>query len=236
MIASRFRASRTSRTIQVLVVVGLLMVATQLVLSRENGSRKGETQPKTIAADRMVSMEKLPDMGEFCETDSSKATLSHEQVLTAELEQRQDMRAASLASLESKASKFAGSPAGPAGDTQDRSKLKPIRWIRDPYSAFSSVAVDPINNEVVMTDENRFQILVYNRLENTPPNAKLSEPKRIIAGLNTRIEFQCGLYIDPKDGSIYAVNNDTVDSLVIFDRNAKGDVKPNREINTPHGT
>ena len=32
-------------------------------------------------------------------------------------------------------------------------------------------------------------------------NAKLSEPKRIIAGLNTKIEFQCGLYIDPKDGS-----------------------------------
>src|SRR5262249_3633452 len=90
--------------------------------------------------------------------------------------------------------------------------------------------------EVVMTDENLFQILVYNRLENTPPNAKLSEPKRIIAGLNTKIEFQCGLYIDPKDGSIYAVNNDTVDSLVIFDRSAKGDVKPNREIHTPHGT
>ena len=227
--AHKFHVWRTSSTVHLFVVLGLLMVAAQLVLSRENSPNE-PSHPKPIGAERMVSMEKLPEMGEFCETAPAIANPNHEQVLVAELEQRQDMRAASLAS------KLAGSPGSPAADTQDRSKLKPIRWIHDPYAAFSSIAVDPINNEVVMTDENLFQILVYNRLENTPPNAKLSEPKRIIAGLNTKIEFQCGLYIDPKDGSIYAVNNDTVDSLVIFDRNAKGNVKPNREINTPHGT
>src|SRR5262249_25902348 len=100
----------------------------------------------------------------------------------------------------------------------------------------SSVAVDPINNEVVVTDENLFQIMVYSRTTNTPPTAKMSEPKRVIAGLNTKIEFQCGLYIDPKTGDIYAVNNDTVDTLVIFNRNAKGNALPTRELETPHGT
>ncbi len=98
------------------------------------------------------------------------------------------------------------------------------------------MAVDPVNNEVVLTDENLFQILVYDRTANTPPRARFTEPKRILAGLNTKIEFQCGLYIDPKNGDVYAVNNDTVDTLVIFDRAAKGDVPPNRELHTPHGT
>ena len=60
--------------------------------------------------------------------------------------------------------------------------------------------------------------------------------KRIIGGLNTKIEFQCGLYIDPASGDIYAVNNDTIDTLVIFSRNAVGDVPPDRQLRTPHGT
>src|SRR5438094_10438915 len=78
--------------------------------------------------------------------------------------------------------------------------------------------------------------MVYNRTTTASPSARLTRPKRIIAGLKTKIEFQCCLYIDPKTGNIYAVNNDTVDTLVIFDRNAKGDVPPTRELHTPHGT
>jgi DNA-binding beta-propeller fold protein YncE len=218
------RAWRSSRTIRFIVLFGLLGTLTQVFLSRENGLLKSGT-PKTIGT--LVSVEKLPEMaGEFCETDGPAGK---EEVRMAALEERQALRGSALAARTT-------APAAGAVDSKDLSKLKPIRWIRDPYAAYSSIAVDPINNEVVMTDENLFQILVYDRLENTPPKAKLSEPKRVIAGLNTRIEFQCGLYIDPKDGSIYAVNNDTVDSLVIFDRKAKGDVKPNRELNTPHGT
>jgi DNA-binding beta-propeller fold protein YncE len=81
-----------------------------------------------------------------------------------------------------------------------------------------------------------FQVLVYDRLANTPPTATMTEPKRIIGGLKTKIEFQCGLYIDPANGDIYGVNNDTVDTLVIFSRQAKGDVPPDRELYTPHGT
>jgi DNA-binding beta-propeller fold protein YncE len=64
----------------------------------------------------------------------------------------------------------------------------------------------------------------------------MTEPKRILGGLETKIEFQCGLYIDPQSGDIYAVNNDTVDTLVIFSRNARGNVPPDRELLTPHGT
>jgi DNA-binding beta-propeller fold protein YncE len=96
--------------------------------------------------------------------------------------------------------------------------------------------VDLKNDEVVMTDESLFNILTYNRTENTPPNATMSEPKRMIGGMASWIEFQCGLYIDQENGDIYAVNNDTVDKLVIFSRKAKGNVAPDRIINTPHTT
>jgi len=120
--------------------------------------------------------------------------------------------------------------------TVDFSQRKPIRKIHDSYSAFSSVAVDPVSNEVVFTDENLFSILTYDRLTNTPATATMSEPKRRIGGLKTDIEFQCALYIDPKSGDIYAVNNDTQGRLVIFSRQANGDVPPNRHISTPDGT
>jgi DNA-binding beta-propeller fold protein YncE len=130
----------------------------------------------------------------------------------------------------------AGAASDSAANTVgDLSRREPERVIRDPDAAFSAVAVDTSHNEVVMTDENRFNILIYDRGTNTRPTS-VSDPKRLIGGLNTKIEFQCGLYIDPANGDIYAVNNDTVDSLVIFSRQAIGDVKPDRELHTPHGT
>jgi DNA-binding beta-propeller fold protein YncE len=131
--------------------------------------------------------------------------------------------------------------AAPSGapDAAQREEIRqrpPLRVIKDQYSSYSAVAVDPIRNEVVMSDESLFQILVYDRLTNTPPNASMSEPKRMIGGLDTKVDYICGLYIDPGTGDIYALNNDTVDTMVIFNREAKGNVPPTRELYTPHGT
>jgi DNA-binding beta-propeller fold protein YncE len=114
--------------------------------------------------------------------------------------------------------------------------LEPIRTIEDYAPTFAAVAVDAVRNEIVLQDENLFQIRVYDRLANTPPSVPMTEPKRIIAGPNTEIEFNCGLYVDPKNGDIYSVNNDTTDTMVIFSREAKGDVPPTRKLHTPHGT
>lgn len=112
----------------------------------------------------------------------------------------------------------------------------PLRVIRDTYPTYSAVAIDPARKEIVLQDENLFQILVYDRLSNTPPTAGMTEPKRIIAGRNTKVEFNCALYIDPQSGDIYSVNNDTLDTLTVFSREARGDVPPNRELHTPHRT
>ena len=87
-----------------------------------------------------------------------------------------------------------------------------------------------------MQDENLFGVKVFNRLDNTPANASFTEPKRVLGGLETKLEFNCGLYIDPVSGDMYSVNNDTVDTMVVFPRNAQGNMHPMRELHTPHRT
>jgi hypothetical protein len=121
----------------------------------------------------------------------------------------------------------------PAGATLDH---EPLRVIEDDAATFSAVAVDPVRNEIVLQDENLFQIHVYDRTAATPAPGAISTPKRIIEGPNTEIEFNCGLYIDPQGGDIYSLPNDTSDTLLVFGRDANGNAHPKRKLRTPHGT
>ena len=111
-----------------------------------------------------------------------------------------------------------------------------LRRIRDEYPTFASVSVDTVRDEVVLTDESTFKILVYGRMENTLAGAEASTPKRTIAGDETDIEFQSGVYVDSKTGEIWAANNDTRDRFVVFGAGANGNVAPLRTTETPHGT
>jgi DNA-binding beta-propeller fold protein YncE len=170
-----------------------------------------------INSPRLISYDQLPPDSQECEYEfvaTQLPNMSGNIPLGAALLQQRDKRDSAASDIASR---------------------KPERMIRDPNAAFSAVAVDTAHNEVVVTDENLFNVVVYDRQTNTPPTS-VSDPARVIGGLNTKIEFQCGLYIDPVTGEIYAVNNDTVDSLVIFSRKAVGDVTPDRELHTPHGT
>ncbi len=170
-----------------------------------------------INSPRLISYDQLPPDNEDCDYDSAAMelpNLSGGMALRAGLWQQSVEQGSGGSEIASR---------------------RPVRMIRDPNSAYSAVAVDTVHNEVVVTDENLFNIITYDRQTNTPPTS-VSDPQRVIGGLNTKIEFQCGLYIDPVTGDIYAVNNDTVDSLVIFSRKAVGDVTPDRELHTPHGT
>jgi hypothetical protein len=61
----------------------------------------------------------------------------------------------------------------------------PITTIRDPYPGFSAIRVDPVHNEVVVMDEFKFDIYVYDRLAVTPASATATTPKRVIGGGKT---------------------------------------------------
>src|SRR5207253_9989047 len=86
------------------------------------------------------------------------------------------------------------------GPSQDRKPIPldraPARVIKDQYPSFSAVAINAEENMLVVTDENLYQILEYDRRENTPPQARLTEPKRIISGPNTRAKMKCGFDIE----------------------------------------
>src|ERR1051326_9219527 len=69
-----FRAWLGSLTIQLLTAVALFATATQLLLSQgSHAVQKGARQTKLIGAERLVSVEPIPQMdGPMCDTDRSE--------------------------------------------------------------------------------------------------------------------------------------------------------------------
>ena len=204
-----------------LVLISLFGAAAWLLLSGDAalvnwGKASGAALRQPTGEAQLVSIEPFPMMqdGEMCEWMPASASGA----LFTSFAQQGGALAASNE----------GSSAG--------ENLAPVRVIRDTYPTYSAIAVDLNTNEVLLQDENLFGIKVFNRTDNTPPAAAFSEPKRVLVGNNTRLEFNCGLYVDPRTGDIYSVNNDTTDLLVIFPRGSSGDIRPARQLETPHGT
>ena len=230
-----FRAWLGSRTIQLLIAVALFATATQLLLSQgSHAVQKGARQTKLIGAERLVSVEPIPQMdGPMCDTDGGPGA---ENIIAALAVPR------SLAMLQQSrpgaapAASASASPRPSEGQKAEIAKRKPVTTVRDPRNAFASLVVDPTRNEVIFAEENNFSVLVYDRLTNTPPSATLSEPKRVIQGKNTYLEYACGVYVDPPTGDIYVSNNDTLNWMTVWDRNARGNVKPTRKLHTPMAT
>ena len=205
-------------------IVCMLMVSAAL-LFLTGGAETAGMQAASAAATRratgqpqLVAIEPLPGMdGEMCQWEPAAAG---ESVLFA-MAFAQDQHVA--ADWETK----------PPGNS-DRA---PTRVIRDTYPTYSAIAINLEKDEVLLQDENLFGIKVFNRTDNTPPTAAFTEPKRRIAGGGvTKMEFNCGLYVDPQTGDIYSITNDTIDTLTVFPWNAEGEMKPKRELYTPHGT
>jgi hypothetical protein len=113
---------------------------------------------------------------------------------------------------------------------------KPLRWIQDPNASFSNVIVDRVRDEVVLLDANRFEVLVYNRLDNTSSSQQRTEPKRRIGGPKTLSQFASDIYVDPANSDIYAINNDSLRGMNVFSTRAAGDVKPDRHFDAPYGS
>ena len=191
---------------------------TQLSAASEAALRRPTGYPQLVSYDTMPRTDGMMS-GEMCQW----APVRTNSTLVAALQQEQRAASMSASALDEDR---------PAVDA-DRA---PIRMIRDTYPTYSAVAVDVNTNEVYLQDENLFGFKVFNRLDNTPPNATMTEPKRMVGGLRTKLEFNCGLYLDQNTGDVYSINNDTVNTMVIFGREALGNVPPKRELATPHGT
>jgi hypothetical protein len=111
----------------------------------------------------------------------------------------------------------------------------PLRTIRDTAPTYSSVAVDVNSNEVIMTDNNLWSYRVFDRMSPTPAtDDAITQPKRIVTGDKTALQFNNGLYVDPVNGDIFSVESDTGDKMVRFPGDASGEVAPKAVLHTPH--
>lgn len=111
----------------------------------------------------------------------------------------------------------------------------PLRTIRDLAPTYSAIAVDVNSNEVILQDNNLWSYRVFDRLSPTPAkDDEITKPKRVVMGVNTWLQFNNGLYVDPASGDIFSVESDVGDKMVRFARDADGNVSPKAILHTPH--
>jgi len=199
------RIAKTHRTGAVLAGAALAVVGIYAL------SRAIEPEPPRASA-RLVSIEPVADLGDACYREDARGT--------GAASRTQNLFAAFDAPVY-------------AADTLDLTRPAE-RTIRDTYPIYSSIAVDPVRDEVVLQDTNLFGIKVFNRLDNTPPRLESTTPKRVIQGSQTHCEYNAGLTIDSRNGDVYSVAMDTEDNVIVFSHDAGGDVSPIRILKTPH--
>lgn len=207
----RFSAGGVLLAVLVAAAIGLLLVGGEQEQNFSAASQAAGRRPTGYA--QLVSSEPLPAMeGEICQWVPASAGTT----LVASLQQT------------------AAADRGRESGSMDLDR-PPLRVLKDANPTFSAIAVEPESNMLVMTDENLFRVMEYDRRDNTPPQARLTEPKRSIGGTLTKAEMLCAVYIDPKTHDTYVVNNDTQNWLAVFSKNAQGNVEPDRFLAVPYG-
>ena len=99
-----------------------------------------------------------------------------------------------------------GAPAALFLFSQLRGNISPIRAVQDPYPVFADIAVDPDSNLVAVADENKFSLRTYDR---QPITGDVADPRTVITGTKSGIDFVCGVALDPINKQLYTANNDT---------------------------
>jgi len=111
---------------------------------------------------------------------------------------------------------------------------EPVRRLWDTDPSYGAIALDPRTGKVFLQDLNLWAIRVFDRLTNTPADARRSEPERTIEGKESGLQFNTCMYIDPGNGDIYTVENDVGDSISVFSEDASGNTAPKRTLKVTH--
>jgi len=127
----------------------------------------------------------------------------------------------------------AAEPPGWPGEGAIGGDYPPRAIIADPYPTFDGMAVDPENGVVVMSDENRHSLLIYDRQSGPSTARGITEPKRHVFGTKIGIGFAAGVALDPKRREAWVVNNDG-GGIRIFSYDQHGNVAPIRSLTVPH--
>ena len=196
-----------------------LVLISSIALGIGTLSTLREIRETVTGSARLVSIQETTDVGEMCgwePVSSSQLTSLEDRNLFAALRDAPVLAASQ-----------------DSGGTRDVAR-PPVRNILDTDPIYTAVTVDTRLNEVYLQDPNTWSIRVFGRLDNTPPEASRTEAKRVIGGPKTDVQFNSCVYVDPKNGDIYSVENDIGDAIVVFRNNANGDAEPIRKLNVTH--
>ena len=139
---------------------------------------------------------------------------------------------AAAGSGQAPAATASGAPPGWPGKQTMGGNVPATRLVYDPHPTFNGMAIDPANNVVVLSDENRGSLLTYH-LSDGGLEKGTTEPRRHIAGSKVNLGFIAGVTVDPGRREMYTVNNDG-GGLVVHSYDGHGDVTPVRRLTVPH--
>jgi hypothetical protein len=106
----------------------------------------------------------------------------------------------------------------PVGD------VLPARCIIDPYAEFNGVAVDPVNDFVVMSAPNIRSIMLYRRTSGSS-TGEVTRPLGQLIGPATHMSGMAGLAVDPVRKEFYGVETDVGNTLAVFSYKDRGDAE-----------
>lgn len=194
-------------------------------------------RPAPDGRSRLVSVQQLPENMEMCTWDESvggdsNAASPEEKILFSALQREPSSTLMAAAQF---TTPNTAEQEKQAAEARAHGARTPVRTIRDTAPTYSAVAVDVNSNEVILQDNNLWEYLVFDRSAPTPAGSdQITQPKRVVRGDKTLIEFNNGLYLDPMSGDIFSVESDTGDKIVRFPRDAEGNVAPKAVLHTPH--
>jgi hypothetical protein len=231
MSVKRKAGNKRTGTAAILSLVGIAAVGMWAAAAPESIAWQG------TGSSRLVAIQDLPEeMGMMCAWDDpAAANPNSNPTLIASMQPENlfsSMQQETGPSLVLAAFQQRGQPIPPA--INEVTRTPEFRALADTYPTYTSVGVNLETDEVFLQDNNLWSTRVFNRLDSTPPGAAMTQPKRVIQGLKSHIQYNNGIYIDPKNGDIYSVESDTGDRMVVFARDAQGDVVPKRELHTIH--
>jgi DNA-binding beta-propeller fold protein YncE len=111
----------------------------------------------------------------------------------------------------------------------------PVRVLEDANPTFNAIALNPAAKEVFISNNNKAStpsVLVYpTQFRQTD---RVMEPRRRLAGTNSRLGDFCGMAVSPESREIYTVQGEDTE-MKVFPIDGSGDLSASRSLTIAHG-
>jgi len=111
----------------------------------------------------------------------------------------------------------------------------PARVLEDRNPTFNAIALNEKDKEIFISNNNKASVpsvLVYPT--EFRPGDRVMEPRRRIAGANSRLGDFCGMALSPENQELYTVQGEDT-AMKVFPTSGHGDISASRTLTIAHG-